>query len=312
MSRLGLRPYRAGDSPPIGAIPVSVIVLTCNEELNIRQCLTSVAWAEQVVVLDSGSSDGTIAIARSFGAQVVEQPWLGFAAQRERALRLPELRHDWVYFVDADEWISPELAAEIATRLQDPSCAGFAQRFRLVFQGRWIRHCGWYRNSWLVRLVDRRVTRYDGGIVGERAQVGGSVGRLRNDLVDQDRKGLASWLRKHVGYAELEARRRDCYAPRLRRVRSLRARGNTRPLSRAILKDVIFPALPARPIALFIYMYLVRFGFLDGKAGLRFCFFHAWHEATISALRASDDMSLLTATTGMPVDNQASREVRMS
>ena len=114
-------------------------------------------------------------LARSLGAEVVEQPWLGFSAQRDYALRLPLLRHDWVYFVDADEWVSPQLAAEIATQLADPDCAGFAHRLRLVFMGSWIRHCGWYPGSWRVRLVDRRYTKYDGSPVGERACVDGQV-----------------------------------------------------------------------------------------------------------------------------------------
>ena len=87
MTRLGLRPYQAGDDPPSGSVPVSVVVLTLNEEPNIRRCLASVAWADQVVVVDSGSADGTVPIARSLGAEVVEQPWLGFSAQRE--LRAP-------------------------------------------------------------------------------------------------------------------------------------------------------------------------------------------------------------------------------
>ena len=83
MTRLGLRPYHAGDDPPPGSVPVSVVVLTLNEEPNIRRCLASVAWADQVVVVDSGSADGTVPLARAAGAEVVEQPWLGFSAQRE-------------------------------------------------------------------------------------------------------------------------------------------------------------------------------------------------------------------------------------
>ena len=287
MTRLGLRPYRAGDRPPVGSVPVSVVVLARNEEPNVRQCLTSAAWADQVVVIDSGSTDRTMTIAGSLGAQVVEQPWLGFSAQRECALRLPVLKHNWVYFVDADEWVSPQLASEIAASLQAPSCAGYAQQFRLVFQGTWIRHCGWYTGSWIVRLVDRRYTSYDGSLVGERACVEGPIYRLRNDIVDEDRKGLTSWLHKHVDYAELEAQRRGGSAPLLQRLRSLRLRNDTRPLSRAVLKDVIFPAVPAKPVALFIYMYVFRLGLLDGAAGLRFCFFHAWYEASVSAQRAS-------------------------
>ena len=183
MTRLGLRAYRDTDAPLPGSVPVSVIVLTCDEEANIRRCLASVAWADQVVVVDSGSADSTVPIAKSLGAEVVEQPWLGFSGQREFALRLPDLQHDWVYFVDADEWVSFQLAAEIAATLRNPSCSGYAQRFRLVFQGTWIRHCGWYRASWIVRLVDRRFTKYDGTWVA-RAHVDGRVGRLASDLVD--------------------------------------------------------------------------------------------------------------------------------
>ena len=125
VTRLGLRPYRAGDDPAPGSVPVSVVVLTSDEEVNIRRCLASVAWADQVVVIDSGSTDATVPIARSLGAEVVEQPWLGFSGQREFALRLPELRHDWVYFVDADEWVSPQLAGRSAAQLAAPGCAAF-------------------------------------------------------------------------------------------------------------------------------------------------------------------------------------------
>jgi glycosyltransferase involved in cell wall biosynthesis len=288
MTRLNLRPYRAGDDPPPRSVPVSVVVLTRDEETNIERCLASAGWADQVVVIDSGSADQTVPLAKSLGADVVTQPWLGFPGQREFALRLPMVRHDWVYFVDADEWVSPQLAAEISARLNAPTCAAYAHRLRLVFQNTWIRHCGWYPGSWVVRLVDRRFTKYDGSLVGERAQVDGPVHRLDCDIVDEDRKGLASWLHKHVRYAELEQQRRGRPAPwgeRLRRFWS-RDPADTRPLSRIILKDLVFPAVPARPLMMFIYMYVIRLGVLDGRAGLRFCFFHAWYQVTVSALQA--------------------------
>jgi glycosyltransferase involved in cell wall biosynthesis len=286
MTRLRLRPYQAGDDPPPGSVPVSVVVLTLNEEPNIRRCLASVAWADQVVVVDSGSADRTVPLARAAGVEVVDQPWLGFSAQREYALRLPLLGHDWVYFVDADEWVSPQLAAEIAARLADPQCVGFAQRFRLVFLGTWIRHCGWYRGSWIVRLVDRRYTKYDGNLVGERPCVDGPVRRLASDIVDEDRKGLAAWLHKHVRYAQLECERRDSIGSLTERLRALRYSGSPRPLARSILKELVFPGIPAKPAALFLYMYIARLGFLDGAAGLRFCFYHAWFEMSVASLRA--------------------------
>lgn len=288
MTRIGLRPWRQGDDPPPRSVPVAVVVLTRDEEVNIARCLSSAAWADQVVVVDSGSADDTVPIARSLGAAVVEQAWLGFSGQREFALRLPEIRHDWVYFVDADEWVSPQLAAEIAMQLSSPQCAAFSQRLRLVFMSKWMRHSGWYSGSWVVRLVDRRYTKYNESPVGERASVDGPVGRLANDIVDEDLKGLARWLHKHVRYAELEVekRGRPVQLPeRIRRFRS-RDRASTRPLARVILKDLVFPSLPARPVVMFLYMYVLRLGLLDGPAGLRFCFFHAWCEATVAGLRA--------------------------
>jgi glycosyltransferase involved in cell wall biosynthesis len=284
MTKLGLAPYAAGDRPALGSVPVSMVVLTKNEEVNIARCLASAGWADQVLVVDSGSTDDTVPIARSLGATIVQQPWLGFSAQREFALRHPAIRHDWVYFVDADEWVSGPLAAEIAEQIQAPGCAAFAQRFRLVFQGTWIRHCGWYRGSWIVRLVDRRCATYDGSLVGERACVDGPVRRLRNDIVDDDQKSLAAWLHKHIGYAQLEVGRRGRPAPLPDRIRALRSRRGARPLLRTVLKEVVFPSVPAKPVALFLYMYIARLGLFDGVAGLRFCFFHAWFEVTVAAL----------------------------
>jgi glycosyltransferase involved in cell wall biosynthesis len=291
VTKLNLRPYGTGDDPPAGSVPVSVVVLTRDEEPNIRRCLASVRWADQTVVVDSGSKDSTMAIARSLGAQVIEQRWLGFSGQREFSLRLPAIRHDWVYFVDADEWVSPQLANEISSKLSAPSCSGFAQRFRLIFQGRWIRYCGWYTGSWVVRLVDRRYTKYDDSILGERARVDGRICRLRNDIVDEDLKGLGAWLRKHVAYAELESQRRK-RPSRASRLQALKFRNDSRPLARAVLKDVIFPSVPAKPVALFFYMYFVRLGALDGMAGLRFCFYHAWYEASVRALQLELEMSM--------------------
>jgi glycosyltransferase involved in cell wall biosynthesis len=287
MTRLGMRPYAVGDEPAPGSVPVTVVILTKNEEANVGRCLSSVAWAAQVVILDCGSTDATLAIARGRGAEIIEQLWLGYAAQREFAMRHPVVRHDWVYFVDADEWVSAQLACEVAQVLRAPTSVAYAHRLRLVFQGRWIRHCGWYRGSWVVRLMDRRRARFGSSLVGERASVDGPVGRLQHDIVDEDCKGLVAWLHRHVDYAALEAQQRGRPRPAAERLKSVRVRTDSRPLARAVLKDLVFPAVPAKTAALFGYMYLVRLGFLDGLPGLRFCFYHAWYESCVAALRAA-------------------------
>ena len=298
-----LRPYRSGDWPPPASVPVSVIVLTRDEAVNIAHCLASAAWAEQVLVVDSGSVDDTVARACKAGAEVVVERWRGFGPQREYALRLPQLRHDWVYILDADEWVSPELAAEIAERLAaDRDYAAYRQRWRLIFQGRWIRHCGWYRGSSTIRLMNRYACRYPNDAYSERPLIAGNVGVLHNDVVDEDRKGLARWLTKHIGYAELEAQRRGVSmsaADRWRAFRSIRPT-DIRPLPRAIAKDLVFPLIPARPLAMFLYMYVLRLGFLDGVTGLRFCLFHAWYQLTIEAMQRPEATPAPTSSASAP------------
>jgi glycosyltransferase involved in cell wall biosynthesis len=309
MARLTMDLYSSEAGPPPRSVPVSAIVLTADESANIERCLASLGWAQQVVVVDSGSTDDTVARAVAAGASVLMEPWRGYGAQREFAMRHSTVRHDWVYFVDADEWVSQELAQEIASTLVDPRHVAYSQRWRLVFQGRWIRHCGWYRGSWAVRLMHRATARFDPESFGERAQVDGSTGRLRHDLVDEDRKGLASWLHKHVRYAELEAARRDTMAPITRRWRTFRAQRavDTRPLARAVAKDLVFPLVPAQPLALFVYMYVVKAGFLDGMAGLRFCLYHAWFQLTVEALRRPD-----TGNPAVPAQGQRTEAREMA
>lgn len=289
MARLGLAPYRAGDKPTSGSVPVTVIVLAKNEALNLVHSLPSCAWADQVVVVDSESSDGTVDIARQHGADVVVEPWRGFSAQRAFALAHPIIANEWVYYVDADEWVSARLALEIQEAVRAGTHDAYRQRRRLVFSGSWIRYCGWYTGSWLTRLLRRESASFDLDDWVDRPRIVGSIGVLKEDLVDEDRRGLASWLHKHVDYAELEVERRRSRPPLWRVLRDWRTRRktDTRSLSRAVLKDLVFPSVPAKPVGMFFYMYVLRLGFLDGLTGLRFCFFHAWFQATVNALEDS-------------------------
>lgn len=260
-----------------GRAPVTALVLAKDEEPNIARCIASLGWCQDVVVVDSGSSDDTVAIARAAGARVITTGWRGYAAQREWALR-QGFHTDWVYFVDADEWVTPELADEVTEALgrPDPPSA-FSQGFRLVWQGRWIRHCGWYPSAPIVRLVRPDRTRYDTTAgFSEHPIVEGPVGRLQHDIVDEDLKGLARWLHKHVEYAVLEARRRGLPQS---------ARRPQEPLVRHVLRTKVAPRLPFRPLFTFVYMYVLRAGFLDGATGLRFCLMHAWFQLTVDALR---------------------------
>lgn len=271
--------WPARSSVKTGSVPVTVVVLTQDEEVNISRCLASVAWAAQVIVVDSGSSDSTVHLARAAGADVVETHWRGYGAQREFALRLDEVRYDWVMFVDADEWVSTPLAAEIDGAVRASSAAAHSMQFRLVFQGRWIRHCGWYPSARIVRLLRKSRAHFPADMFSEHPVVDGPIETFVNDLVDEDRRGLSSWLRKHVRYAELEAARRAA-RPRLAKRRANQSRTNY------LLKDKVAPKVPARPLVQFLYMYVLRRGFLDGRAGLAFCFYHAWFQTVVADLIA--------------------------
>lgn len=266
-------------SVPAGTVPVTVIVLTRDEEVNVAHALSSAAWAAQVVVVDSGSTDRTVQIARTAGATVVETHWRGFGAQREFALRMPEVEHDWVYFLDADEWVSDDLAVAITAAVQSGVHDAYWQYVRLVFQGRWIRHCGWYPSARLVRLMRRSRSNYPQVGFSEHPAVNGTVGPLGADIVDEDQKGLAAWLHKHVRYAELEAARRAARVSGLARRRSHESR------IRFLLKDVVAPRVPARPLLTFLYMYVLRAGFLDGRQGLIFCLLHGWFQVVVQQLQ---------------------------
>ena len=280
-------PWRQGDLPGTGRVPVSVVILAKNEALTIARAISSCGWAEQVVVVDSGSSDGTVRIAEESGCDIVETDWPGFGLQRQRVLTMGIVRHEWILWVDADEYISPQLAVEVSEALRSPEVCAFSVRFKLRFQGAWIDHCGW-ASSWKTILVRRDSCSYADSWIDHPVVTGG-VGRLRHRLVDADQKGLQSWLDKHIGYAELQVAEEETFKNsasvfgRLKEFRESRTT-DVRPLPRALAKDLIFPFVPFKPLALFVYMYVLRLGFLDGKWGLRFCVYHAVNQMTVRAL----------------------------
>ena len=270
--------------------PVTAIVLTKDESVNIERCLSSLGWCDQVVCIDSGSSDDTVALAKASGADVIETTWRGFGAQREFALRHESVRHDWIYFVDADEWVSQELATEILSVIGESRHSVYMLRFRFVFLGKWMKHAGWYKNSWIPRLAQKsQVSFLMAGFAERMTPVEGSIGRLVNDLVDEDLKGLGAWVEKHGRYVRLAATERTARG-------AVTGRPPTMPRSRYLLKYRVFPRIPFKPAALWVYMYILRAGFLSGAEGLTFCTMHATFEYQIGALmraeRARADVSL--------------------
>ncbi|MBI5645967.1 MAG: glycosyltransferase family 2 protein [Ignavibacteriae bacterium] len=223
--------------------PVSVIVIARDEERNIAACLESVAWAAQViVVVDDRSTDATAELARKSGADVYVRPWLGYAGMKSAALQ--HASHEWVLWLDADERVLPELAREIDTVLAtSPPETAFRVARRAYFLGKWIRHCGWYPGH-VTRLFRKSHARFSSSAVHEHLEVDGPIGTLRNDLL-------------HFTDDDLEH-----YFEKLNRYTSLAAQELVEAGRRVRARDLLL-----RPWAIFVKMYVLRGGFLDGTHG---------------------------------------------
>jgi glycosyltransferase involved in cell wall biosynthesis len=222
---------------------LTAIVTTYNEAEQIEECLGRLGFADEVLVVDSFSTDGTAAIARACGAHVVQHEYESPAAQKNWAI--PQAGNEWVLVVDADEWVTAELAAEIeATIAGEGANDGYEIRRRNYFLGREIRYSGW-QNDRVVRLFRRDRGRYLARQVHERMQVDGSVGRLRGRLIHHSYRSLEDYWRKLKRYAEwnaVEARRRGVRV--------------------SPMYMMLHPALR------FWKAYLLQGGFLDGGHGL--------------------------------------------
>lgn len=245
---------------------LSVAVIVLNEAERIRGCLESVAWADEVVVVDSGSSDKTVEIAREVTDHVLFHPWAGFAAQKNFALA--QCRGDWILSLDADERVSDALQREIAGVLaRESPVAGYFVPRQNVFQGRWMRHGGLYPDYQL-RLFRRGRGAFEARAVHESVRVEGPTGRLRAPLVHESYRGVEDFVARANRYSDLAAR-------------ELAARGRGGSLADLLL----------RPLWRFARMYVLTAGFLDGWRGFVLAVLYAHYvfirAAKVRELRAA-------------------------
>lgn len=268
----------------------SVVILTLNEERNLPRCLRSLAGCDDIVVLDSGSTDATLVLARQHGARTFERRFDNFAAQRNYAHRAITFRHPWVFHLDADEEFTPELHAECrGVAARDPAdLDGFLVAPQMMFRGRWIPHCTDYP-AWQARFAHAaRFTFVEVGH-GQREAPHMRLGRLTaNYRHYTDAGGIDDWLEKHRRYARAEARR---HLDTAHDARYVDLWGRNPLLRRRALKRLSY-ALPFRPTLRFIYQYVLRGGFLDGAPGLHYCQLLARYEgfttAELRRLRTSE------------------------
>ena len=264
-------------------LPVTAMVFTLDEEVNLPGCLASLGPFADIVVVDSFSSDRTEAIARAAGARFFQHAFAGFGSQRAWAFANAGVRTPWVLVLDADERVPPELAEEIGRQVGGaPQAVGaFRVRRRFHLWGRWLRRSSLYP-TWVVRLVrPGRVEWRDRGHA-ETQRVDGEIRELACDLIDENRKGVADWFARQARYAAREAAYEltlDGRAPGLSGIFS------RDPLRRREALKACGRRLPGRALWYFLYSAVVRGGVLDGAAGLRFCAMKAVYQYQIGAIK---------------------------
>jgi glycosyltransferase involved in cell wall biosynthesis len=271
------KPANAG---PTGTLPVSVIIPARNEAKNLPRCLQALKEVAEVYVIDSQSTDDTVEIARSHGAQVVQFHYQGgWPKKRQWAMNTLPISYDWILLLDADEMLTPELAEEIRSAIQNPAIDGYSILLRTWFLGRVLRHGD--VGLWKLSLFRRGKGRYECRLkdqdasmadmeVHEHVVVDGATAQLRNPLIHHNVESLSRYIQKHDEYSNWESR--------------VLLQGDDKELPPSLLgsqaqrrrwlKRKLF-AVPGSPVLLFLYRYVLRFGFLDGVSGLIYCGFQA-------------------------------------
>lgn len=222
---------------------LSIIVLTLNEEKHLPDCLKSLAWADEIIVFDSFSTDGTVEIARAMGAKISQRKFDNYAGQRNAALESTSA--EWVFFVDADERATPELAAEIKSKLAEPQAGWWVPRHNYIF-GTLTKHAGWFPDYQL-RLLRRAHARYTPDrVVHELVELNGAEGHLQNPLTHLNYETVEEFIRKQTYYARYDAERLQREGHRFR--------------ARQLL---------TMPLRQFWWRFITLHGWKDGWHGLR-------------------------------------------
>jgi glycosyltransferase involved in cell wall biosynthesis len=259
-------------------LKISVLILTLDEEANLPRCLAALAWCDDIVVLDSFSSDRTVEIARAGGARVIQRAFTDFADQRNFALETVAFRHNWVLHLDADEVVTHELRSEIEQIDEATAYDAYHVSGKLIFEDRWLRFSGMYP-AYQVRLAPRDGFRFVQVGHGQREPNGLRLGVLRQSYDHYGfSKGIGDWIERHRRYADAEAALAIAAArPRLSRLFS-RDRIERRRVAKSLSSR-----LPMRPLLRFLYVYVFRLGFLDRKAGYHYARLLAFYESMIDA-----------------------------
>ena len=263
--------------------PISVIILTRDEERNIGDCVTSLDWADDIIVVDSHSSDRTIEVAQGVreDIRVFSHSFRDFADQRNWALQNTGPRHRWILFFDADERCTHHCAQAIQRAVAAPADnVGYYLCYRNFFLNRWIKHCTCFP-SWQLRVLRAGRAQFQRAGHGQQEVADGSLGYVREPYDHHGfSKGIGHWIARHNAYSSAEIEMIENLRKEPLRLTEL---FHIDPVRRRRCMKRIAVRIPFRPIALFLYIYLLRGGFLDGRAGLIFCLLQLSHELQLYA-----------------------------
>lgn len=255
------------------------MIFTLNEEVHLPTCLSTLTWCDDLIVVDSFSTDRTEAICRERGVRFFQHPFEGFGSQRNWALDHVTTKYQWLLILDADERVPPELAEELmAIARQDPLGVGaYRVRRRFYLWGRWLKHSSLYP-TWVVRFVRRDRVRYLNRGHAETQHVSGEVRDLHHDLIDENHKGIDEWFERQNRYSTKDARHeleQTRHAPPWSKL----VTGDA--LERREALKALAGYLPARGLLYFLYAYVWRGGFLDGRDGYVLCRMRALYQTLV-------------------------------
>lgn len=292
---------------PVSRFPLSVIVLTWNEAENIAPCLACLDWADDVIIVDSGSTDDTLRRAREArpDVRVFEHSFEDFGAQRNWALDETSPKYEWILFLDADECCHAACAKAVRRAVSSPGAyVGFYLTCRNYFLGRWIKHCTLYP-SWQLRLLKAGAVRFRKEGHGQREVTAGPLDHIQEPYDHYGfSKGVAFWIERHNRYSTDEVELIERLRIEPLQLGDLLGRGA---VSRRRCLKRIAARLGLRPLLRFVYMYFLRCGFLDGHAGLVYCLLRVAHEIHVNAklaerkagrIASRTDVEAVTSTSG--------------
>ncbi|NBB16029.1 glycosyltransferase [Caulobacter sp. SLTY] len=264
---------------------VSILILTFNEAANLPACLAALSWCDDILVIDSGSTDDSVEIAKAHGCRLLHRPFDDFAGQRNYALEHGDFRHEWILHLDADEIVTPAFLAALEALQPTDHLDAWRVPFKTIFFGQWLRHAGMWP-AYQVRLGHAQRLRFVQVGHGQREDLPPErVGDFPEALLHYSfSHGLRRWLDKHVRYAADEAA--VIVAARAEGAKETAKLSSSDPTERRRAAKALAGRLPLflRPVARFVYIYFVRRGFLDGRAGFVYAFMLSVYEAMMAIL----------------------------